>query len=306
MFPSRSRHQVIAACLLSVICASCSFNRVYLQPSPIPRDKKQGKLIDHAHADTTIMNIGKDFQPTFTDTRNVERHYDYSIESVVIKSGSGNAINGWLIKPTKATPLNVTLFFLHGNAGNIMGHYAVAVPLVQKGYQVFIFDYSGFGFSEGKATRSNVLKDADAALKYLVAREDVKNTQIVVYGQSLGGHLAINIAARNPQLIDGLVTEGAFSSHDDIAARYAGFFGRMIVNEQYSGLKAIKKYHKPLLIIHSVSDEVIPYYMGEKLFSKANNPKSFYQIDSCHICGPLYYTDSINAKILRLVKGSSQ
>lgn len=294
----------LIAGLLTIAMSSCSFNWVYLQPSPIPRDKKQGKMIDHVHADTTLMNIGKDFQPSFTDTRNVEKHYDYSIESVVFKSGSGNALNGWMIKSSKRPPLNITLLFLHGNAGNIIGHYPAAVQLARKGYQVFMVDYSGFGFSEGKATRANVLKDGDAALKYLVSRDDVKNTKVVIYGQSLGGHLAINVAQRNQQLIDGLVTEGAFSSHHDIAAAHARFIGRLIVSEQYSGTTAIKNFHKPVLIIHSINDEVIPYYMGEKLYRKANAPKDFYQIDSCHICGPLYYADSINAKILRLVNRS--
>jgi dipeptidyl aminopeptidase/acylaminoacyl peptidase len=281
---------------------SCSFNNVYLYPTKIPRDKKQGKMIDHAKADTTLMNIGEYFQPTFTDTRNNVKGLDYTVKSVVFKSSSGNNLNGWLIKPAKAKPLGITLLFMHGNAGNIMSQYPGALPLVRRGFQVFIFDYSGFGFSEGKATRSNVLKDGQSALEYVKGMEDVKNTKLVIYGQSLGGHLSVNIASRNQQLIDGLVTEGAFSSHKNIAASFAGFFGRMIVSEQYSALKAIKSYHKPVLIIHSTEDETIPFSHGKKLFAAANEPKSFYQIDKCHICGPLFYADSISNKIQRMVK----
>ena len=168
-------------------------------------------------------------------------------------------------------------------------------------FQVFIFDYSGFGFSEGKATRKQVLSDANAALNYIKGREDVKGTKLVIYGQSLGGHLSAVVAAQRQEEIDGLVIEGAFSSHKDIAAENAGFFGRLLVCEQYSASESIRNYKKPVLIIHSTEDDIIPFEMGKKLFDNANNPKEFYEIKHCHMCGPDFYAESIAQKIKKMV-----
>ena len=158
-----------------------------------------------------------------------------------------------------------------------------------------------FGFSTGKATRKNVLTDAHAALDYIKTRSDVNTTKLVIYGQSLGGHLSAVVANQRQNDIDALVIEGAFSSHKDIAADMAGFIGRILVSEKYSAYASIPSVKKPVLIIHSTQDETIPFKMGQKLFEKANHPKEFYEIKECHICGPRYYADSIAQKINRLL-----
>jgi fermentation-respiration switch protein FrsA (DUF1100 family) len=143
--------------------------------------------------------------------------------------------------------------------------------------------------------------DGNSALKYLKSRADVENTKVVIYGQSLGGHLAAVVAEKNENEIDGLVMEGAFSSHKNIGIEFAGFLGRIFVKEQYSALEAIAEYHKPLLIIHSTEDDVVPIKMGKELYEKANQPKTFYEIDGCHICGSRLYSDAIAEKILKMI-----
>lgn len=173
--------------------------------------------------------------------------------------------------------------------------------MIKYGFQIFAFDYSGFGFSEGKATRQNVLVDANAALSYVKSRPDIKNTKLVIYGQSLGGHLSVVVASQRQTEIDGLIIEGAFSSHKDIAAKTAGILGRILVSQQYSAYKAIRSYKKPVLVIHSSEDEVIPFSMGQKIFNHANTPKEFYEIKKCHICGPEFYADSISQKIMDML-----
>ena len=120
---------------------------------------------------------------------------------------------------------------------------------------------------------------------------------MVIYGQSLGGHLSAVVAAQRQNDIDGLVIEGAFSSHKDIAANIAGIFGRIFVNEKYSAVKSIKDYKKPLLVIHSTEDKIIPFKMGQKIFDNANSPKEFFEIKKEHILGPKFYTDEISKKI---------
>ncbi len=285
---------------LFFILSSCSFNNMYLAPDTISHDVKKARLIDRQTGDTLTVSIGENFQPTFTNAAGNTVMMDYKIESVLFDNTDGNKLNGWIITPNDNYN-GITALFLHGNAGNITSHYAGALPFIRKGYAVFIIDYSGFGFSDGKATRDNVLLDATAALKYIHARSDLGTKKLIIYGQSLGGHLATVVAAQNEAMIDGLVVEGAFSSHRDIAAEMAGIFGRIFVAEKYCGYKSLAEFNKPVLIIHSTEDAVVPFEHGEKLFQYANQPKTFYKIDKCHICGPLYYSDSIAVKIERML-----
>lgn len=200
------------------------------------------------------------------------------------------------MKPTGQNA-EVTLLHLHGNAGSLFSQYKFITPFLKHGFQVFIVDYSGFGFSEGKATRNNALEDALLAFDYLRARPDVQNTKLAVYGQSFGGHLSVVVAEKRQADLDGLIVEGAFSSPGDIAASRLPLIGRVLVKPGYSAKRSILTYKRPVLIIHSTEDKVIPFYMGQRLYSKANEPKSFYEIRHSHICGPLYYEEEISQKI---------
>lgn len=292
--------------LLSLLLlSSCSFNGLYLKPTRLPElpaNKDKVTITTRSKNDTNVVEFNtKTLQPTFLTTRRDTMTLDYTIESVQFKSLSGNLLNGWFIKP-KGVTANITLLHIHGNAGFILTQYQAMIPLLKHGFQAFVFDYSGFGFSKGNASRDNVLLDANAALQYIKARPEVVNTPLVIYGQSLGGHLSAVVASQNQSLINALVIEGAFSSHKDIAAKSAGFLGRLLVKEKYSALQALPKYTKPLLIIHSTEDEVIPFKLGEKLFAKGNQPKLFYEIKHPHICGPEFYADSIATKIKQLLK----
>jgi fermentation-respiration switch protein FrsA (DUF1100 family) len=165
-----------------------------------------------------------------------------------------------------------------------------------------MFDYSGFGFSQGKATRDNVLTDALSALDYLKTRQEVKGTKLVVYGQSLGGNLAPVVASKRQNEIDGLVIEGGFSSYKDMAAKRFGFLGRILIAEKYSAMKSIKTYKKPLLSMHSPQDQTVPFDLGKKLFDNANEPKTFFEMNKrCHLCGSIYYSDEISQKIKNML-----
>jgi pimeloyl-ACP methyl ester carboxylesterase len=281
------------------LVASCNFNAVYLHPTTVPAGAK--KLTLSTGTDSTHVFFNADnYQPVFVKNSTDTLVTDYSIESVVFTGSTGNKLNGWMMKP-KNQVAETTLLHLHGNAGFIVSQYQAMTPLLPYGFQVFIFDYSGFGFSEGKATRQQVLIDANDALNYIKTRKDVGGTKLVIYGQSLGGHLAAVVAAKRQSEIDGLVIEGAFSSHKDIAAETAGFIGRLLVKEHYSARKSIAEFKKPVLIIHSTEDEIIPFEMGKILFENANNPKEFYEIKHCHMCGPDYYAESISQKIKKMI-----
>ncbi len=293
-----------------IIFSSCSFNFMFLVPDKMPNEIKLIKSLDSSKDTVFLYYSGNSFQPTFIKNKDTVQR-DFTIESVVFKSSSGNSLNGWLLKP-KNTVAEITLLHFHGNAGNLLSQCGAVSPLMKNGFQIFLFDYSGFGFSEGKATRKNVLLDGLSALDYVKSREDIKNTKIILYGQSLGGHLAAVIGEKRQNEIAALVIEGAFSSHNDIAAHTArqlylpGFLGSLFVKHGYCAKQSIVNYKKPLLIIHSTEDEIVPFYMGEKIFSLANEPKEFYEIKKCHICGPKYYSDEIAEKIKKMLLRQAQ
>ena len=289
--PARILHVFISIFFLS----SCSFNKLFLQPTKIPFATQHLTMKSATDTELVVFS-GAAHQPVFIKNNTDTVSYNFTIESMLYKSKNGNTLNGWLLKP-KNTTAATTLLHLHGNGGCLLSQFKAISPLVEKGFQVFMFDYSGFGFSEGKPSRNNVLVDALSTLDYIKTREDIKNTNILLYGQSLGGHLAAVVAAQRSADIDGLITEGAFSSHKDIGGHMVPVLGKIFVKQGYSALKSIKDYHKPLLVIHSTQDSTIPFFMGRKLYDAANEPKEFYEVQKCHICAPQFYATEIADKI---------
>lgn len=279
---------------------SCGFNQTFLYPRKLTIQDSTFTIYAH-HYDVDVRVDPRTYQPLSLKSGDKDLSYDYTIESVVFKSKSGNNLNGWFLKPKNAEP-TMTLLHLHGSSKNIYFHHEAIAPLLKEGFQIFTFDYSGFGLSEGKATRKNVLTDGLSALDYLKTRREINGTKLVVYGQSLGGHLAAAVGARRENDIDALVIEGAFSSHTDIANASIPILGKILVRERYPAKKEIRKYHKPLLVIHSVEDRRIPFYMGERIFKNANEPKEFYEIDKYHIGALQFYSEEIAAKIKKMVQ----
>lgn len=277
------------------ILTSCSFNKAFLKPTTIPATAKKATI--KTVTDTTVFNFsGDNHQPTITQKNGQPVNLEYTIESVIFKSTNGNKLNGWFIKPKNISP-TITLLHLHGNEGSLLNQYQAISPLLKSGFQIFVFDYSGFGFSEGKATRENILIDAISAFDYVKSRQEVTNTKLVIYGQSVGGHLSAVVATEKQLALDGLVIEGGFSSYKDIAGRKVPVIGKLFSKQGYSATNSIKNFRKPLLVIHSSEDKEVPFYMGKKIFDNANEPKEFYEIKNCHICGLTFYADEISTKI---------
>jgi len=219
----------------------------------------------------------------------------YNIEEINFKSGNGNTLNGWFLKP-KTKNIKATVLQLHGNGGNISYQYQFAKPLIKAGYQVMVFDYEGYGRSTGSPSQEKVLDDANSALNYIKQREDVKNTKLVLFGQSLGGHLSCVVAALNNDKIDALIVEGAFSGHERMAVFVGGEHGapawvaRMLVQTKYEAIDYIDKVSVPKLIIHSTEDETCPFFMGCDLYEKATGKKEFWEIKGPHISASGLYS----------------
>ena len=287
------------ALLLTATLSSCAFNKLFLYPRTLDNNSVFKEYSEEFN-DTLTLSFIDNGAPIIKNSKSQTVNFSYNIENVNFKNSEENTINGWLLKPD--TYNGTTIYFLHGNSGNLVFNFPLAVPFAKAGYQVFLIDYTGFGFSEGKANRKSVLKDANEGLEYLLNREDIKYEKLIIYGQSLGGHLSCVVANQNQNKIDGLVVEGAFSSHKDISADQVPILSRIFVREMYSAKKNIPEFKKPVLIIHSTEDETVGFKHGETLFESATNPKSFYQIENRHILGPLHYFDSISYKIEEMLK----
>lgn len=270
---------------------------MFLFPYKLTEDSKFTQYEPEV-ADTLRLNFNAQADPNFYMDSN-DYQPGYTIRNTFFKSGDRN-LNAWIMVPD--SPNGTSLFFLHGNAGNVVYQYQLVEPYVERGYKVFLFDYSEFGFSDGEATRQNVLEDGRNAFRYMRQQEEFSGDNLIVYGQSLGGHLATVIGTEFQEEIDGVVTEGGFSSHKDIASDRVPILAHIFVKEMYSGRKVIGELQKPLLVVHSINDKTVPFSNGEKMFENATEPKSFYAIDSCHICGPLYYADSISFKMQEMLK----
>lgn len=305
-----SLSKLLACSSLVLVLASCALDHAFLAPSVLPRTAKSitVKFQDLTTHDTVRIRFAPQYNytPVFFRSRTDTLKQDFTVESVLFKSTNGNVLNGWMMKPKNQAP-RATILHFHGNAGALVSQYQFMTPLLKQGFQVFVFDYSGFGFSEGKATRKNVLTDALAAINYVKTRNDTQNLPLVLYGQSLGGHLAAVAAATKQDALNALVLEAPFSSHKDIAAHrahqilFVGVVGRVLVKEQYSAKQCIKQFHKPLLVIHSSEDREIPFSMGQEIYNLATAPKIFYAIKKEHAFGPIYYADSISQKIYYLL-----
>jgi alpha/beta superfamily hydrolase len=188
----------------------------------------------------------------------------------------------------------ITILFIPPNGGNSSILAKLAQPLVNAGYNIYLFDYEGYGESEGKANNDNVLQDSQLVLDYITTNIDNKN-KLLLWGFSLGGNLAVKLAVENQTKIQALILEGAFMSHQDIARVFAPKSLKWItklVQSPYPSKKLIGNIQLPIFIAHSINDKVCPFYMGETLYSNANSPKFLLKLSGDHCYGLLQESDS--------------
>jgi len=207
-------------------------------------------------------------------------------EDVYFQAGDGTLLHAWHL-PAESKALG-TILFLHGNAENISTHIMSVRWLPARGFNVFLLDYRGYGTSGGAASLSGVQEDMDAALQTLLARKDVDPDRVVVFGQSLGGAIAIYNVAHSPyrQHIRALVVESAFASYRQIAReKLAGFWLTWplqwplswTVSDEYSPSAAVAGVSPiPLLIIHGDRDLIVPPPHGQRLYDLAREPKQIW------------------------------
>ena len=193
-------------------------------------------------------------------------------EDAWFQAADGTQLHGWYV-PGK-DPHGVVLF-CHGNAGNITHREEILHRLRDvAGVTVFIFDYRGYGRSQGKPSGKGVLEDARAARAWLARREAVAEDRLILMGESLGGVVAVDLAAEKGAR--GLILESTFTSLADVGAYHFPWFPvRLLVRTRLDALAKIKNYHGPLIQSHGDADTIVPYKLGRRLFDAANEPKQW-------------------------------
>ncbi|MCK4995128.1 MAG: alpha/beta hydrolase [Candidatus Omnitrophica bacterium] len=199
-------------------------------------------------------------------------------EDVFFNTDDGLKLNGWFIP---AEDPRGTLLFCHGNAGNISHRIEIIKVFNKLNLNVFIFDYRGYGRSQGSPAEEGLYRDAQAAYKYVVSRKNINKGAIVIYGKSIGANVAIDLASN--VTVAALISESGFSSSYDMGRELFPYLPvKWIISIKYDALTKIKNITIPKLIIHSQDDEIVPFKLGKKLFEAAPQPKEFYQMQGGH------------------------
>lgn len=216
-------------------------------------------------------------------------------ENLRLTVPNGETISAWYIPAEKPTKL--TLLFCHGNGGNICGRLDSIMTFHRMDMNVMIFDYQGYGESTGKTTEQGTYDDAMTAWNYLVTVKGLSPGDIIVFGRSLGGAVAIELAERvQPKF---LFSESTFTSAPDMAAkRFPVFPARLLCKFKYNNIKRIKNVHCPVLIAHGPDDSLLPFEHGRRLFDAANEPKYFAELHGDHNAGGIDIDPALQ-KLLR-------
>lgn len=208
-------------------------------------------------------------------------------EDIDLKTPDGLTLNAWYIPNHHAEK---SILFCHGNAGSLSSRIDTINLLHEMGFSLFIFDYRGYGISEGTASEQGCYIDSETALAYMVDELRIPQENIIIWGRSLGGPIAAYIAARGD--FYATVLESTFTSIRDMAVHKFKILPTFIMTRfRFPTVEYVKQIKSPTLIVHSPDDEIIPYYMGERLFEAASSPKKFLALRGSHNC---CYFDSID------------
>ena len=226
--------------------------------------------------------------------------YGLGFEAVGIRTADGETLQAWWVPAEDAR--GVVLFF-HGNAGNISHRLESILQFHHLGLNVFIFDYRGYGESEGAPTEAGTYRDAEAAWRYLVEARGLAPERIIYFGRSLGAAIAGWLATQHPPRA--LIVESAFTSVPDFGAEiYPWLPVRLLARLRYPTREYLQSVKVPVLVIHSRDDEIVPFRHGESVHDAAKAPKEFLEIRGGHNDGFLVsgaqYTRHLDALLRRV------
>ncbi len=211
-------------------------------------------------------------------------------ETIKFKSGDGTELTG-LFFPPAGPPLGTVVHF-HGNAQNMTSHFAYSAWLAGEGYNVFIFDYRGYGASGGRPTLDGLVMDGKAALAQALKLPGARPDKVIVFGQSLGGAIAAAAISESGFKPAAMIVEGTFYSYKSVASAVlrrhwltwpVSWLPWVAVSGRHAPKDNLGKIVCPKLFIHSELDGTVPFAQGRKIFDAAPEPKEFWTVPAGHI-----------------------
>lgn len=216
----------------------------------------------------------------------------YKREDIFFETTDKVKLHGWFF-PSKDN--KATIIFLHGNAENIGTHVNSVLWLIEEGYNVFAFDYRGYGKSDGIPTVLGVHVDAESAIEYILKKDGI-NKNIIIFGQSLGGAIAITTVANSnfKDKIKGIIVESSFAGYRSVAKdkisdfwfkKILGYPLIFLINDDFSPEYYVEQISPiPILFLHGCDDKIVFCYHSKTLFDKAKEPKKIIiKEDAQHI-----------------------
>ena len=210
----------------------------------------------------------------------LEDKINFNYEEVWIETEKDIKLKSWFIK--KDLKKNKTLIFFHGNAGNLYNRVHKLNELNKLDVNILIISWRGFSGNSGKPTEKNLYSDSKQSVKWLNDL-GVSNDKIILYGESLGTGVAVELGQSNT--FNSIILESPFTSIAKAAKIYYPYLPiNLLLKDRYDSIDKIDKITKPVLIMHGMKDNIVPYEMGSKLFQKANQPKeSYFTKDDDHM-----------------------
>lgn len=223
-------------------------------------------------------------------------------EELRIPSGSGaerGDLYAWWIPAAESNA--PTVLYLHGSSRNISYNLESTLRYRELGYNLLLVDYRGYGKSTGgKPSETKVYEDAEAAWQYLLKQRGVKPQQAFIYGLSLGGAIAVDLAVHHPEAA-GLIIESSFTSMQAMGElEYSYLPVGLLLNQRFESLQKIQHMKIPVLLIHGTWDQKVPNEMSQRLYAAAPQPKKLVMIEggehsNSRAVGSVEYRDAVTA-----------
>ena len=215
------------------------------------------------------------FPPRFPEGFSSPEAYGRRVQEVWLTTVDKVRLNAWYL-PNPAS--EKVLLWFHGNAENIGYGFEQVEFYSRLAVNVLAVDYRGYGKSEGSPDEAGVYRDADAAYDYLTQVRHFQPKNIIVFGHSLGGAVAIDLASRRE--CGGLIVQSSFTSVKDMARRTFRIpLFEYIPKSRFNSLAKIRQVRAPILFVHGTRDETVPFSMGQQLFAAAPEPKLFFPVE---------------------------
>ncbi len=201
---------------------------------------------------------------------------NFSYEEVFIPASNGNNLKGWL--HTKDLNSKKTLVFFHGNAGDLRNRIYKLNLIKDFDINFLIVAYRGFSGNKGKPTEIGLYEDARSTLNWLI-NQKIREDQIIIYGESLGTGVSIEVAQNKK--FAGIILESPFTSMVDAGKFYYPYLPvSLLLKDRYETIKKLENINSPILVMHGKNDKIVPFFMGQQVFEKANEPKFSYFPDN--------------------------